>query len=107
MDAMQEARVAEINAALRKRGADEVRGDDRRKLVTELTELLTGPAATEPEIAPEKRGRLAEIDGRLQRHERAANPADFITAEERHALIREKSDILLGVGVAPPPPEAA
>ena len=106
MDAAQEARVAEINGALRRRGTDEVTGAERRKLVAELTDLLTGPAAAEPEIAPEKRTRLDQINELLRRDAAATEATGRMRVNERHELVREASDILLGAGGGTPP-EAA
>ena len=104
MDGAQEARAAAINAALRKRGAEEVAGAERRKLVAELTEILTGPAAVEePEIAPEKRTRLQQIDTLLRGDAAAPVGVGRLSVTERSELAREAADILLG-GT---PPEAA
>lgn len=106
MDAVQEARVAEINTALRQRGAQELTGSARRALVTELTELLTGPAIVEPEIAHEKRARLDEITGQLRRDDAATEATGRMTVTERNELTREAADILLDTGGEPPPAAA-
>ena len=102
MDAVQEARAAAINAALLKRGPEEVTGEARRKLVAELTEILTGPTAAEPEIAPGKRARLDEISEALRRDAAAPVGVGHMTVVERRQLAGEAADILLG-GT---PPEA-
>ena len=98
--AANEARVAEINEALRKRGADEIRGPERAALNSELLGLLGAddaqPAQT---LAPEKQTRAQEINQRLTDHVKGKLDC-HLDVFERNSLARELSDILLAEGAA-------
>jgi hypothetical protein len=96
MDATQEARAAEINAALQKRGADAVTGEARRALVAELGVLLSGPEELPLTLTPEQQGRANDITRRLQDHA-AGKPDAHLDVFERGRL-RDELAQLLGAG---------
>lgn len=95
MDAAQEVRAAEIDAALKKRGADEIRGPERTKLVDELNGLLGAGEQADMPLAPEKQARADEIAGRLRDHV-AGKPDANLDVFERRRLSEELSQLLTG-----------
>jgi hypothetical protein len=95
MAADQEARVAEINALLQTRGADELRGPARVALVHELGGLLGAAGEAAVALPPEKQARAEEIGRRLRDHA-AGKPDARLDVFERGRLGSELSQILLG-----------
>jgi len=88
MDATQKARVAEINTALQKRGADMVTGSARHTLVDELATLLTGPEPAATSLAPEQQARADKITDRLRDHV-VGKPDAHLDVFERRRLVEE------------------
>jgi len=97
MDAA-ETRIAEINATLQKRGADQIRGTDRTALVNELAGLL-GASEEAPSLpASETQARTDEITCRLQDHA-LGKPGGYLDVFERTRL-RDELVRLSGAGEA-------
>jgi hypothetical protein len=90
----QEARVAELNAALRKSGQDRVEGSERRAAVDELNGLLGGVEHPPVPLTPEKQVRLDQINTRLRDHALGRSKDAWLSAIDRAALADEAFGIL-------------
>lgn len=102
MDAAQEARAAEINAALQRRGSEQIGGAERTALVHELGALLGAGAEPAAMLAPEGQARADEITRRLQDHA-LGKPDAYLEVFERGRLRDELVRLTGADGTASPP----